>query len=110
MGLGAWKGRTTWPLPWLQVEESLRIFGIIMTPSFSDMVELNWSNQYEKFRATLFSWATRSLTTLSERAEILNTFGLSRVWYRAQILPIPNKWKLKFDSEIRKFLWRNHTL
>ena len=81
-----------------------------MTPSYKDMIEINWSTQYNKFVSTLHSWSLRNLSTLSERAEVLNIFGLSRVWYRASILPMPSKWLAKFQTEMRKFIWRNHPL
>ena len=79
-----------------------------MMPDFKEMLETNWSIQFNKFSATLHSWSTRNLPTLRERAEVLNTFGLSRVWYRASILPLPRKWRAKFESEARKFIWKNY--
>ena len=31
MGLGEWRGRTQWPLAWVESVESLRVFGIFLT-------------------------------------------------------------------------------
>ena len=32
MGSGEWSGRTQWPLAWVESVESLRVFGIFLTP------------------------------------------------------------------------------
>ena len=110
MGLGGWSGRKTWPLKWLKSVDELEIFGIRMSPSFHTILDLNWEHQLGKFRSTLFSWSTRSLNTFYERASVLTTLGLYRLWYRASILPLPNTWANLFEAEIRRFLWRNQPL
>ena len=64
----------------------------------------------EKFKRTLFSWSNRSLRTLTERSEVLSVFAMSKIWYMAQILPLPGVWASKFEREIRQFLWRGHPI
>ena len=91
MGLGVWKGRETWPLQWLKSEPYLKIFGFIMYPDFKVSMDANWNDQLKKFKNTLFSWSSRVLDTLSERAEVLGTFALSRLYYRAQVLPLSSR-------------------
>ena len=36
----------------------------------------------------------------------MKTFALSRIWYRAQVLPLPASWASKFEAAIARFLWR----
>ena len=71
MGLGTWSGRKNWPLKWLKVVDKLKIFGVLMSPKLDTILDDNWSSILEKLKKTLFSWSTRSLTTLIERTEIL---------------------------------------
>ncbi len=37
---------------------------------------------------------------------VLDTFILSKIWYRAQIIPMPDMCVKKFEREIYNFLWR----
>ena len=39
MGLGHWEGRQRWPLPWIKVEKSLKIFGITHYPSYKQTLD-----------------------------------------------------------------------
>ena len=41
-----------------------------------------------------------------DRAEVIKTFALSRIWFRAQILPLPHAWANKFETAIAGFLWK----
>ena len=92
LGIGTWKDRKTWPLKWLKSVKCLKIFGIKMSANISSILDDNWSDVLENFRKTLHSWSNRSLCTLSERYEVLSVFGLSRLWYMSQILPLPATW------------------
>ena len=46
------------------------------------------------------------LDSVFERAEVVSTFALSRIWYRAQIIPLGDKWAKEFEKAIATFLWR----
>ena len=61
MGIGQWTGREVWPLPWLKVETSLNIFGILIFPTYKQILVENWTSLLLKFKNTLFSWNLRSL-------------------------------------------------
>ena len=100
MGLGGWKSRTEWPLDYLKVVPTIKIFGIKMSSTIGNILDDNWAEQFIKFRNTLFSWSSRRLPTIRERVEVLTTFGLSKIWYRSQILPLPAIWASKFEKEI----------
>ena len=108
LGLGGWKTRDIWPLPWLKTVTKTTIFGFILHNDYSVIVEDNWSLQFSKFSSCLKSWSSRVIETLPQKAEVLSTFALSKVWYRAMVLPLPNKYALKFEKEISSFLWKGH--
>ena len=105
MGIGNWSGREQWPLHWLKVESSLKIFGIQIFPTYNKMLVENWSSLLVKFRNTLFSWNLRSLETFKQRIDVLQIFGTSKLWYVCQVLPLPIKFADKFEALIRKFIW-----
>ena len=70
MGLGSWRGRSLWPLSWLSTVAEMKIFGYILHPCYDTMIKLNWEKQLEKFNSTLFSWESRVLDSLFERADL----------------------------------------
>ena len=105
MGLGGWAGRDVWPLPWLRTEDSLRIFGVQFMPRVGDTIAASWSRCLEGFRKCLLSWSSRMLPTLQQRVFVLNTFALSKLWYLAQVLPLPRNILLELEKVSRKFLW-----
>ena len=108
MGLGEWRGRTQWPLAWVESVESLRVFGIFLTPDWAEIPDMNWGSQLSTVKKTLRGWASRVLDTVEERAFVLNTFVLSKIVYRAQIIPMSDKWVKLFEKEIYDFLrWGN---
>ena len=105
MGLGPWRNRETWPIPWLRVEKSLKIFGIMIFPSYQEILEENWKTLFEKFRGTLYSWNLRSLDSFQQRVDVVQIFGTSKLWYLCQILPLPSKYAAKIENVLKKFIW-----
>ena len=105
MGIGEWTGRLVWPLPWLKVETSLKIFGILIFPTYKQILNENWTSLLEKFRKTLYSWNLRSLDTFKQRVDVLQIFGTSKLWYVCQVLPLPLMFGKKIEALIRSFIW-----
>ena len=108
MGLGGWVGRTDWVLPWIQTEEEMRGFGIIVLPFYADTIAANWDMLLKRLNDCLISWRSRLLLTLNLRADVLKIFATSKLWYWCQVLPLPHQYALKFEALIRSFLWRGH--
>ena len=46
LGFGAWKGKTDWPLRYIQTEQEIKIFGIFITDSYRSIVKRNWDFRY----------------------------------------------------------------
>ena len=105
MGLGPWKGRAQWPLPWLQPKSELKVFGFQLTPIYKITLERCWSECFIKFNNTLMSWSSRQLETLVQRVEALRVFATSKLWYKASALPLPVSFAKKFEAAMVRFLW-----
>ena len=100
MGIGGFQGRKEWPLPWLKVEERLKIFGVYIYPTYQQILTENWNDLLAKFRGKLFSWNLRSLDTFQQRVDVLQIFGTSKLWYLCQVLPLPGHLAAKFENII----------
>ena len=59
-----------------------------------------------KFKSAIYSWSSRSITTLQERVEVVKIFALTRTYYVASILPISKTMVKKFESIIGNFIWK----
>ena len=105
MGLGLWKGRVQWPLPWLQPKSELKVFGFQLTPVYKKTLDRCWSECLTKFNNTLMSWSSRQLETLVQRVEALRVFATSKLWYKASALPLPVNFAKKFEAAMVRFLW-----
>ena len=79
-----------------------------MLNDYKEIIERNWSYQFDKFNNCILSWNHRSLPSLHQRARVLSVFALSKVWYRAQVLPLPDNYAKKFEIAISRFVWRGH--
>ena len=105
MGLGGWTNRNVWPLSWVRTVPSLRIFGLQFYPTVQDTIKASWDTCKTGINNCLQSWSSRTLPTLSQRVQIINTFALSKLWYLAQVLPIPQGVTNDLEKLIRSFLW-----
>ena len=106
MGLGGWKGRVDWPLPWLEPVDSIKIYGVNFCPTIPETSLLSWQKCKEGFNNCLNSWKARSLPFLSQKTFVLKSFALSKLWYLAQVLPVPKAVITDFEQRIGSFLWR----
>ena len=98
MGLGRWRDRKEWPLERIDVKKCLKIFGITFFPDYDDTLEHNWLQVFEEVRSCILSWSTRILNSVYQRVHVLNTFVLPKLWYKAEALPLPEKWAKEFDK------------
>ena len=105
MGLGPWRLKQDWPLPWLKVKDELNIFGFQIRPCYKRTLENCWTVCYSGFNKVLMSWSSRQLDTLVMRVEVLRIFATSKLWYKASALPLPTQFAKKFESAMFRFLW-----
>ena len=87
MGLGQWLGKEQWPVEvhWLRSVQKMKILGF----TYTETLQCTWDKVFRGVQCTLYSWEKRALSTLQQRAVVLQTFALSKLWYTAQVLPIP---------------------
>ena len=81
ISLGEWRERTQWPLKWVIFVESLRVFGIILTPDWAEIPDMNWGSQLSIGQKML----------KGERAFVLDTFVKSKIMFRSQVIPMSDK-------------------
>ncbi|MBM3939095.1 MAG: hypothetical protein FJ333_10665, partial [Sphingomonadales bacterium] len=106
MGLGSWAGRQDWPLPWIHTAPHVKLFGVHIAPAFEDTVRLSWDYTVGGLEATLRMWSARALPYLTQRSQVLHTFAMSKLWYMAQILPLPKDFVNRIRRSASDFLWR----
>ena len=83
---------------WVRPVKSEKIFGIFISDSYDEILELNWNQRFKKFSNIVYSWSNRILDTLQQRVEVIRIFGLSRVYYVAAVLPMKPAVVKKFES------------
>ena len=105
MGLGEWRDRVNWPLPWLRNCTSLKIFGVHICQDYLATLHTSWDHCLTGFNNCLLSWSSRNLPTLQQRVFVMGTFAMSKLWYLGQVLPLPKKWLTKMEKRVRSFLW-----
>ena len=106
LGLGSWAGRTDWPLQWIHAANSIKLYGVHFAPDFPTTLQLSWDHTVSGLEATLRMWASRSLPFLAQRRQILHSYALSKLWYLAQILPLPKASLKRILSAASVFLWK----
>ena len=101
--LGSWAGRLDPPggLQWSSVK--LKVLGAFVGPD--DLEEDNWRPRITAIENSLGAWRARQLTCRG-RALIINALGLSRVWYLASVISVPDWVKRTLTSLVFKFFWK----
>ena len=108
MGLGRWRGRQNWPeeVKWIKSVNQMKVLGFIICPDYSSTLKCSWENVFRGFQKTIFSWESRLLFTLQERVTVVQTFALSKLWYTAQVLPLPPPMCKKIEALMSSFIFR----
>ena len=108
MGIGRWEGKQDWPeeVRYLKVVTEMKIFGFTVCSSYQQTLEKTWARVLRGFEKVMFSWQSRQLETLAQRVEVAKTFALSKLFYVAQVLPLPAKISKKINSSLSKFIFR----
>ena len=94
-----------WSYRDITVENSnITILGITFSNNFYDAVEIQWSNILVKIKHHINILKGRSFT-LFQRAIVINTIILSKVWYTAHTYPLIAKYSKLINKEIFRYLW-----
>ncbi|KAJ4429350.1 hypothetical protein ANN_26355 [Periplaneta americana] len=84
-----------------------KILGMTVCNSFEEMVEINWTKTTALTRVTLFQQIHRNLN-LFERVWHVNIFCFSKLWYLAQILPLPVKYATVLERAVSFYIWKDY--
>ena len=108
MGIGQWRGRQDWPeeVRWMKVVTDMKIFGFTICPTYQQTLNKTWDKVVRGFEKVLFSWSSRQLDSLAQRVEVARIFALSKLYYVAQVLPLPAKVTKKINSRLSSFIFR----
>ena len=107
MGFGEWSDRTDWPIVDLKTERSeITILGITFCKEINLAIELTWDRIISNIRVMARLLSGRSFS-LYQRAVIINSLILSKVWYVAHTYPLPRKYSNLIHKEIFEFLWKS---
>ena len=106
MGLGQWRGRTDWPLEWVQTVSEMKILGFKICPDYRDTLKCTWEAVVCGFQRSLFAWENRVMSCLQQRVDVAQTFGLSKLWYVAQVLPLLHVYTKKIESALSAFIFK----
>ena len=82
------------------------MLGFQVCPQYSDTLSCTWEAVFLGFQRRLFSWESRTLNTLHQRVQVSQTFALSKLWYVAQVLPLPQSVLKKIESALSAFIFR----
>lgn len=89
---------------WLQIQDKVKILGIVFTEDFKTTVDINWDMVLKGFQKCLWANNNRCLN-LIQKVILINTYVSSKLWYAASVIPLTNKHSGKFISRIGSFLW-----
>ncbi|KAJ4426256.1 hypothetical protein ANN_27068 [Periplaneta americana] len=82
----------------------MKVLGILFTPNIMDVIEINWKDIVKKIRFGIQRHLSRNLNVIKKVWHI-NTFILSKIWYFAQVLPIPEQTAQQIEK-IGFYLWK----
>ena len=83
----------------------MKIFGFTICPTYQQTVEKTWEGVISGFEKVLYSWSSRTLDTLCQRVDVARTFALSKLYYVAQVLPLPSKYKRRIEQKMSNFIF-----
>ena len=78
----------------------------MILPTYQETLNKTWEKVVRGFEKVLLSWQSRSLETLSQKVDVVKIFALSKLYYVAQVLPLPPKFKARIESCMSKFIFR----
>ena len=106
LGLGRWQGRTDWPLGWIRSVTEVKLLGFVVCARYQETSQRTWEVVVRSFERTLYAWGSRTLPTLQQRVTVLQRFALSKLWYVAQLLPLPSSVAKKIESKMSSFIFQ----
>ena len=101
--LGSWAGRSDPPVSLDWSSAKIKVLGVFIGPGNLD--EDNWIPRITAVTTTLSSWHQRILS-FQGRALVINALALSRVWYVASLVHMPNWVHGELVRLVFGFFWK----
>ena len=89
--LGAWKDklkREDLPVSYVVIAEHLDMIGVKLTASFQKTRKINCDELQTKVKSIIGAWKGGKFMPITERPYSVNTFCLSKVWFKCASLPL----------------------
>ena len=100
--VGSWRSRSNLPVRLSWSSQSITVMGA----KLSNLApEESWDSSLQQLDTVLSSWRARKLS-YHGRALVINSFGLSQLWYLASFLVMPADICSGIISRIFSFLWQ----
>ncbi|KAK3908760.1 Transposon TX1 uncharacterized 149 kDa protein [Frankliniella fusca] len=99
---GGWRREAPVAFPYV---EKLKVLGITFHANIKATIKDNWAAVIASVRGVLRDHSPRGLG-LTQRAEFVSIYALSRMWHVGQVLPVPKGAAAAVEKAIRTFLWR----
>ena len=101
--LGSWSGRQDPPVNLDWCSTKIKVLGVFI--GVGDLEELNWRPRITAVENVLSSWRQRRLSFCG-RALVINALALSRIWYVAALVHMP-EWVVKeLNTLVFNFFWK----
>ena len=104
LGLGSWKDRPSWPVPWLESTKEEKMLGISFSASIEETTKRTWGKILSHLLGLLRCNISRRLT-LHQRATFVKERALSRAMYVARVLPFSDAMAKEIESAAGIFIW-----
>ena len=99
--MGSWRGRLDAPVPIKWTTAFIKVLGVYL--GNSNLEEKNWRPRINAVEKCVNSWRSRS-PSYSGKALIVNALALSRVWYIASLISMPDWIAYELNSFVFSFL------
>ncbi|KAK6167008.1 hypothetical protein SNE40_021121 [Patella caerulea] len=87
------------------VSDAIEILGVYLGPNRKVCSSLNWDSKVSKIKQLLGLWSRRRIT-LAGKVTVIQSLLLSKLWYTASVIPLPDAVEREITSLVNKFLWR----
>ena len=88
--LGNWRrlNQEDIPVPYLKLSNFLDMLGLTLMTTYTQTRKANGDIQVTKVKNIFGAWRTGRFMPLTDRSWSINTYGLSKVWYRTHCVDL----------------------
>jgi len=103
IAVGGWTEPIT-PLG-IELYQHVTILGVTFGPTMEETVRESWTKVTNAVRAQARTAYARNLC-LAHRVQYVKTYLLAKIWYLAQVLPLPTRHTQQLKSTCTWFIWK----